>query len=145
MTVPTSGDEQSLRRLALRIRNDFSDPRLGLPSIDFTSYREWMADGPAPAPVAEALLDDVVCVVGGRSFPIGISRGLEPAVAAVASALQDEAMDHLNRPWPQVGARAVVLEPVVDEAGLAVWASADGAIRCPVGYLTTSAALAPVG
>jgi hypothetical protein len=131
----------ALGMIRARIDRDFADPALDVPSITFTSYPEWVAssavstspsDQPWP-PVA-----DLVCVCGGHSFPFNLDDGVETAVAHIASALQDDAMDHLNRPWPRVGVDQVVLEPRVDEQGLAVWASRDGSVACPVGYLSST-------
>ncbi len=120
--------------IARRIDADFARPELGQRGIAFIGYREWMQEL-SGEPGADGD-DDLVCVAGGRSFPVSLSRGVEHAIATVAAALQDEVMDHLHRPWPQVGAARLVLEPRLDDAGLAVWSSADGALRCPVGSLT---------
>ena len=52
--------------------------------------------------------------------------------------MQDDAMDHLNRPWPELVSPAVVLQPRIDERGEAVWASDDGSVQCPVGQLQST-------
>lgn len=134
-----------LHEMRRRIDRDFADPRLDYPGITFLSYREWISDsGEGTSGVqrtdlaSEENQDDPVCVVGGRSFPVSLREGLPSALVAVVSALQDEVMDRLNRPWPQVITPAVVLEPVLDEEGVAVWASRDRSLRCSIGYLTST-------
>ncbi|HEX8497262.1 MAG TPA: hypothetical protein VF661_08720 [Actinomycetales bacterium] len=124
-----------LDRLGRRIDDDFGPA--GLPPVRFLDQQDWDTEVPSivqveQEPTADAT--DVVCVCGGRSFLVHLHHGLESAVAAVASALQDDVMDQLNRPWP-VAAGGAVLQPAVDRSGLAVWATADGVLRCPVGYL----------
>jgi hypothetical protein len=73
-----------------------------------------------------------VVISGGRSFLIDLT---DPARAEVeaASALADDVMDELNRPWPEL-VTGGVLETQVDELGVAVWSHPSG-IACPVGYL----------
>ncbi len=127
-----------LDRLRRRIDDDFGPA--GLPPVDFLGTHDWDAQIPSrmqvePELPACAAGDDVVCVCGGRSFLVHLHQGLETAVAAVAGTLQDDVMDELNRPWP-VAPGGAVLEPTVDSSGVAVWSSADGELRCPVGYLS---------
>jgi hypothetical protein len=140
-----------LQEIRRRVDADFAESSPGYSGLTFMTYAAWVANsapgglagtspvhpGEAP-PVHHDSDDDPVCVAGGHSFPVSLRSGIAEAVVAVASALQDDAMDHLNRPWPELVSPAVVLQPRIDERGEAVWASDDGSVRCPVGQLQST-------
>lgn len=133
-----------LREVRRRVDADFAESALGYSGLTFITYAEWLAGTPpvhpddAP-PVDDDFHDDPVCVAGGHSFRVSLRSGVAGAIVAVASALQDDVMDHLNRPWPElVSPAVVVLQPRIDERGEAVWASEDGSVRCPVGELQST-------
>jgi len=132
-----------LERIRQRIDRDLGDPRLGHPGISFIRYAEWIRSTGTRLPagdIRDADPDEPVCVAGGRSFPVSLRDGVEAAVVDVASALQDDVMDRLGRPWPFVNLGELggaVLEPELDGWGMAVWASKRG-IACPVGYLQST-------
>jgi hypothetical protein len=140
-----------LREIQRRVDADFAEPSLGYPGLTFITYAEWVADpaesvpgAPLPVHPDEAWSPDddseerPVCVAGGHSFPVSLHSGAAHALVAVASALQDDVMDHLNRPWPELVNPAVVLQPHIDERGEAVWASDDSSVRCPIGELQST-------
>jgi hypothetical protein len=81
--------------------------------------------------------DDVICVCGGHEFPLDV-EAVEPACAEAASRLQDDAMDELNRPWPELvtsgGEYLGVLTPAEPGPGVAVW-QLKGEAFCAVGHL----------
>ena len=56
-----------------RIDADFGPS--GLAAVTFMAYDEWAPGGPA--------VDDIVCVCGGRSFPVHAADGLESTVVTV--------------------------------------------------------------
>jgi hypothetical protein len=148
LSVGTIGLLQEIRR---RVDADFAESSPGYSGLTFITYAAWVSASPqdvlagaspvhpdeAP-PVDDDSDDDPVCVAGGHSFPVSLRSGVEEAAVAVASALQDDAMDHLNRPWPELVSPAVVLQPRLDERGEAIWASDDGSVRCPVGQLRSA-------
>ena len=120
-----------LQEIRRRVDADFAEPSLGYPGLTFITHSEWMADSDN-----DDCDDTPVCVAGGHSFPVSLRSGIEEAVVAVVSTLQDDVMDHLNRPWPELdGPAVIVLQPRIDDHGAAVWASDDGSVRCPVGEL----------
>lgn len=128
----------SLAAIACRVDADF-EPALHRGGVRFLTYDEWLTARPHDtSSTIQGTADELVCVFGGRSFVVSLTGGAEAAIATIAGALQDEVMDETNSPWPWVASRGVVLEPHVDECGLAVWSSPDGAVRCPVGYLKTA-------
>jgi hypothetical protein len=93
-------------------------------------YQLFVAGEPAPADV------EVLGVTETHSFRLTV--GDDPAALAVraASVLQDDVMDDLGAPWPQVVAgedTLVVLEPVVSEHGDGRWAG--GGLSCAIGAL----------
>lgn len=119
-----------------RVERDFGAPELGIGPVRFITYGEWMTDAPQ---VELDVADGPVLVKVGRAFPVDLDDGPEAALVTIADKLQDDVMDELHRPWPQVGdGELVVLEPVLDETGLAVWASRDRRVRIPIGYLSSS-------
>lgn len=68
---------------------------------------------------------------GTHTFRLTASS-LEELLVAVAAAVQDDVMDELGRPWPEVtgsgGAFSGVLTPSMDEAGRAVWSDGKGTV-----------------
>ena len=123
-----------LQEIRRRVDADFAEPSLGYPGLTFISYSEWTADSDH-----HDCDDTPVCVAGGHSFPVSLRSGVEEAVVTIVSALQDDVMDQLNRPWPELaGPAVVVLQPRIDDRGVAVWASNDGSVRCPVGELQST-------
>ncbi len=99
-----------------------------------TAYRDFVAGEPDPE---EA---EVLVVTATHTFRATV--GADPADLAVlavrvASALQDDVMDELGAPWPEVprvdGPGTCVLEPAVGEDGRPVWRS--GGRSVPVGRL----------
>lgn len=97
-------------------------------------YQSFVAGEPAPADV------EVLGVTETHSFRLTV--GNDPAELAVraASVLQDDVMDELGAPWPQVVAGAdrplVVLEPVVSDDGDGRWEG--GGLSCSIGALHQS-------
>ena len=139
-----------LSRLSHHVYADFSQPGLDFPGITFITYQEWMSDtspGIAGAGRSLDIIDDPVCVSEGHSFLVPLRNGFSQALSGIASALADDVMDRLNSPWPVIRRRngvTVVLEPQVDGAGVVVWASSDGEVLCPVGYLYSTLGIAGV-
>lgn len=118
-----------------RIDADVASAQVGLPAVRFIRYGEWVDQLGSDADP-----DEPVCVCGGRSFPVSLVEGGEGALVRIADQLADEVMDRVAHPWPQVlvGGTTHVLQAVLDETGLAVWASSDGQMRCPVGFLNAT-------
>lgn len=83
----------------------------------------------------------VVGVAGARRFAAGFEHGLEIACATVMSALQDEAIDEIGRPWPELadecGRSVGVLDVVVEPPGVASWNIGDEVVSV-VGLLAAS-------
>jgi hypothetical protein len=44
----------------------------------------------------------VIVVCGGHEFPLGLESGIEVACADATNALQDDVMDLIGRPWPEL-------------------------------------------
>jgi len=105
--------DELLEHIRQRIDRDFGGPRLGHPGVSFIRYAEWIRTTGTKPPVGDSAdidPDEPVCVAGGRSFPISMTDGVEAAVVTVASALQDDVMDRLGRPWPFVNIRGQVAQ-----------------------------------
>jgi len=114
------GLDELLERIRQRIDRDFGDPRLGHPGVSLVRYAEWIRSTGTRPPSGDINIDpdEPVCVAGGRSFPVSLRDGVEAAVVDVASALQDDVIDRLGRPWPEVnvgGQAGAVLEPELDD------------------------------
>lgn len=82
---------------------------------------------------------DAVLVAGGHEFPLDVaSGGVEQACGYAAYQLQDDAMDELNRPWPELvsstGEPIGVLTAPAEVHGVAVW-ELSGEPFCAVGHL----------
>ncbi len=130
--------------IASRIRTDFEGVT-GAPVGDLLTLRidpTWANDGDWPAdrrPGESPRPDDVIAVLfGGRhEFPVGLEIGVEYACYLVADRMQDNLVDELGRPWPELhgptGRFAGVLEPRYERA-LACWALR-GQPFCAVGQL----------
>ena len=95
-----------------------------------TEYRRFVAGEP-PAEQVE-----VLGITGNHTFRLVVgATGADLSVDA-ASILQDDVMDALGRPWPEVavpGGGTTVLEPAVSPSGMAEWRGTS--LRCPIGAL----------
>ena len=95
-----------------------------------TEYRRFVAGEP-PAEQVE-----VLGITGNHTFRLVVGEtGADLSVDA-ASILQDDVMDALGRPWPEVavpGGGTTVLEPAVSASGVAEWRGTS--VRCPIGAL----------
>ena len=93
-------------------------------------FRRFVAgEGPADA-------SEILGVTDTHSFRAAVGDDPAALAVAVASVLQDDVMDELGAPWPEVplagGSETCVLEPELHE-DLAVWRG--GGHRCPIGQL----------
>jgi len=137
--------------IASRVRADF-DAVAGPPFGDLLTLRidpTWVTDGawPSDRPAGDSPRpDDVIAVLfGGRhEFPAGLEEGAEYACHLVADRMQDNVIDELGRPWPELhdptGGFVGVLEPRYERA-LACWALR-GQPLCAVGQLAPGVAAA---
>lgn len=126
-----------LTALTALITADFVRLGSSWPGLEFITYEAWTADDPRASDSAQDPASPI-CVSGGRSFLLRTRAGFEGAVVQVASALADEAMGELGRPWPQLRTTegsSVVLEAGLDAGGFAVWGSASLAWTCRIGQL----------
>ena len=126
-----------LTTLTALITTDFVRLGSGWPGLSFITYEAWTADDPHARDSAQDPASPI-CVSGGRSFLVHTLAGFEGAVAQVASALADEAMGELGRPWPQLRSADgsfAVLEAQRDANGFAVWGSARLSWTCRIGQL----------
>ncbi|MGW7682905.1 hypothetical protein ACWGID_19360 [Kribbella sp. NPDC054772] len=121
--------------VADRLNVDFAGT--GLDTVEFRYDPSW----------SHSAGDDVILVCGGHEFPVDV-EDVEAACAFAADRLQDDAMDELNRPWPELigpggeylGVLAVLTDP---GPGVATWALR-GQPFCAVGHLLRSVQAAGV-
>ncbi len=93
-------------------------------------YRAFVAGEPV-APQVE-----VLGVTDSHTFRLVLGDGGAQLAVAAAGVLQDDVMDELGAPWPEVavpGGGTAVLEPAVSASGVAEWRGT--AVRCPIGAL----------
>jgi hypothetical protein len=93
-------------------------------------YQGFVAGEPA-APQVEVLGE-----TAGHTFRLVVGDGGAGLAVAAAGILQDDVMDELGAPWPEVaapGGGTTVLEPAVSASGVAEWRGT--AVRCPIGAL----------
>ena len=123
---------RAMHFLQARLRVDLSVP--GMPAIEVGRDSSFGEVLPAGAPGRSTA--DIVVIAGGHRFSANLGRGVEAACAHAASVLQDDVMDLLQRPWPELTLGAVrgVLEPGLDPFGIAHW-SLRGRPVCAVGHL----------
>lgn len=111
-----------------RLKADFQDTRLA--AIEFHVK----------------LSGEVTCVCGGHEFPLPFDDA-ETACAYAAYMLQDDAIDELGRPWPELldsdGKFVGVLVPPADAegGGIAHWALREEPF-CTIGHLHEAVAAA---
>jgi hypothetical protein len=112
--------------VADRLNSDFAGT--GLPKVEFRLDPAWTG---APG-------DDFILVCGGHEFPLDVVGGVEQACAYAAYQLQDDAMDELNRTWPELvnsaGESVGVLMAPAEVQGVAVW-GLSGEPFCAIGHL----------
>ena len=79
---------------------------------------------------------DVICVCGGHEFQAQLQGGVEQACVTIAWQLQDDVMDKLNRPWPELLDQHgnFVGVPTPDAGPIAAWKLKDEPF-CAVGHL----------
>jgi hypothetical protein len=95
-----------------------------------TQYQSFVDGEPLPAE------DEVLGVTDTHAFRLALGDGAADLAVRAASVLQDDVMDDLGAPWPEVrtsGASPVVLEPVVGETGVGQWKG--GSHTCLIGEL----------
>jgi hypothetical protein len=93
-------------------------------------YQAFVAGEPA-APQVEVLGE-----TDSHTFRLVVGDGGAALAVAAAGVLQDDVMDELGAPWPEValpGGGTTVLEPAVSASGVAEWQGM--AVRCPIGAL----------
>jgi len=93
-------------------------------------YRAFVAGEPA-APQVEVLGE-----TDSHTFRLVVGDGGAALAVAAAGILQDDVMDELGAPWPQVvapGDGTTVLQPAVSASGVGEWRGAG--VRCPIGML----------
>ena len=112
-----------------RVEADFA--RTPLPNIELRMDPGWTGTVSAqPGP------QDVICICGGHEFQAQLQGGVEQACITIAWQLQDDVMDELNRPWPELldaGGNFVGV-PTPGGDPIAVWALR-GEPFCSVGHL----------
>jgi hypothetical protein len=141
----TLQNDRVVDTLIAKLRRDFDLPTRAGIEIHAIPASEWDQRVP-PVEMSDRYSDtEWVVISGGRSFLVDLADPAR-AEAKAASALADDVMDDLNRPWPEL-ATGGVLQTSVDELGIAVWADPSG-LTCPVGYLQqtlgTAGLLTPV-
>ena len=126
MTGWTDSDTAAQAFVAERLNADFAGT--GVQEVEFVTDPSWTG---TPG-------DDVILVAGGHEFPVDPSGGAEYACGDAAYRLQDDAMDELNRPWPELinssGDSVGVLAIPAEVRGVAVW-ELSGEPFCAVGHL----------
>jgi hypothetical protein len=128
----TLQNDRAVGTLIAKLRRDFAlRTRAGI-EIRAIPAAEWDQHVPPVEPSDPYSDTEWVVMSGGRSFLVDLADPAR-AEAEAASALADDVMDDLNRPWPAL-ATGGVLQASVDELGIAVWAHPSG-LTCPVGYL----------
>ena len=93
-------------------------------------YQAFVAGEPA-APQVEVLGE-----TDSHAFRLVVGDGAAALAVAAAGILQDDVMDELGAPWPEVvapGGGTTVLEPAVSASGAAEWRGT--AVRCAIGAL----------
>jgi hypothetical protein len=112
----------------------------GLPRITFRFDATWATEAAEAMSVAagsDPQPDDVIVVCGGHEFTLGLESGVEIACADAADALQDDVIDLLGRPWPELctadGTYVGVLSPT-STGGIAIWRLTNEPF-CAVGQL----------
>jgi hypothetical protein len=132
MNVMGTLHDRAAETLIAKIRRDFALPsRAGIETRVIPAC-EWDQQVPPVEASDGYSQSEWVVISGGRSFLVDLADPAR-AEAEAASALADEVMDELDRPWPEL-ARGGVLETEVDQLGIAVWSHSSG-IACPIGYL----------
>lgn len=125
-TWTDSNTDLSQAFVADRLNADFAGT--GLPTVELRVDPTWTG---TPG-------DDVILVCGGHEFPLDVAGGVEQACGYAADQLQDDAMDELNRPWPELvspaGESAGVLMAPAEVHGVAVW-TLSGEPFCAIGHL----------
>lgn len=129
---------RSLLDVLQRDLQHVSAPQPGLTILDReTGLTAGAANPSLPAVVSEpAEPGELVVGFGRRWFRVTGAAARGQQAAEVMSRLQDDVIDSLGRPWPELtvtGSFSGVLEPVEIE-GQAVWRSATG-FACPLGQL----------
>jgi hypothetical protein len=93
-------------------------------------YQSFINGEPPPAE------DEVLGVTDTHSFRLAVGDDAAELAVRAAAVLQDDVMDDLGAPWPEVGASgesSVVLEPVVGETGVGEWKG--DRLTCLIGEL----------
>jgi hypothetical protein len=123
------------------IKRDLAVSGLSGPKLHLIPARDWPTAVPDPTfDPAQYGFDELVCVTDRGSFLVD-SRSAASLTVDIASRMADQVMDELNSPWPTM-VTGEVLEPELDADGVAVWASEDARLCCPIGYLSTTFAAA---
>jgi hypothetical protein len=138
-SLPIADLQAAMALVTRRVIADLDVP--GFPEPHLVSDPDFAGSGrPGDPPAA-----DVVVMVGSRRFPAGLERGIEAACAATMAALQDDVVDHLWHPWPEVvelgsGEVLGVLDVDLAEPGeIARWRLRDRPV-CAVGFLQSTCA-----
>ena len=96
-----------------------------------STYRSFIAGEELPGE------PEVLGVTDTHSFRLSVGPHPGDLAVRAASVVQDDAMDELGAPWPQIvpeyGGPTTVLEPVVAEDGSGWWEG--GGLTCPIGEL----------
>lgn len=95
-----------------------------------TQYQSFVNGEPPPAE------EEVLGVTDTHSFRLRVGNDAAELAVRAASVLQDDVMDDLGAPWPELagaGGSPVVLEPAVGETGTAEWSR--GRFTCRIGEL----------
>jgi hypothetical protein len=116
--------------LQARVRADFVGTVAAAVTLRFDPAFSNRPGNAAPGP------DHLVATAGGHTFSIDLKHGVEDAASRIASGLQDDVMDDLGRPWPELirpdGQPLGVLEPGGD--AIACW-SLRATPFCAIGHL----------
>ena len=126
----TIGLAHAMSFVEMRLRADLPLPEISVGIDDTFSEVKWDRDTVPPS------TKHVVVSAGGHRFIAGLSRGVEAACAHAADQLQDDVMDDLNRPWPEVtiGSRTGVLQAALEPLGIAHWRLGEQPV-CAIGHL----------
>ena len=80
---------------------------------------------------------EVLGVTSSHTFRLTVGGGVADLAVQAASVLQDDAMDELGAPWPELAApsaaKTTALQPNISSSGEAQWQG--GEFTCPIGEL----------
>ena len=135
--------------LTRRVEADFEEITATLPGRPLVMRPDlaWADDSRVPGTTPGP--EDVIAVLfdGQHEFPAGLEDGVEYACFVVADRMQDDVIDMLGRPWPELFAPSGESMGVLDPryaGGLALW-TLRGEALCAIGQLVGAVAAAGLG